>query len=60
MVIRHRGKRGGYEIVLTTKKDIDQLLSYNEKDVKWVIKNLNREKQNTLRGYRRDLKKTVQ
>lgn len=56
IVIRHRGKGCRGEIVLAAEKDIGRLLSYDEKDFEWCIKNLNHEKRNILRGYLRDLR----
>lgn len=55
MVIRNRGKGCRGEIVLTTEKDIERLMGYDEKDFEWCVKNLIPEKRNILRGYRRDL-----
>lgn len=58
VVIRHRDKGYGREIILTSKKDIDRLLTYSDNDISQCIKNLSKEKREILLRYIQDVKKS--
>lgn len=50
--------KANHEIVLTTKDTIDKLLQYGEKDLNYCIRGINPQKQNVLRVYIAELKKS--